>query len=67
MRDLSKHPSTEALAIAAFEASERVIALSMMNTPVDYEERKKAAVELAVAREAAAYAQRLLDQRIRGE
>jgi hypothetical protein len=67
MTDLSKHPSTEDLAIAAFEAHERVNGLMMMNTPLDYEERKKAAVQLAVAREAAFYAQQKLDARLRGE
>lgn len=65
-RDLTKHPSTEDLALAAFEANERVRVLSVMNTPHDYEERRKAFVELSVAREAAAEAQRKLDERIRG-
>lgn len=37
------------LAEEAFEASERVRALSMMNTPTDYDERKKAFVELIQA------------------
>jgi hypothetical protein len=67
VRDLSKHPSTETLAIAAFEARERVMQLMLMNVPVDYEERKKAAVELAVAREAATYAQQALDRRTSGQ
>lgn len=67
MRDLTKHPCTEDLAIAAFEANERVKGLMIMNSPADYEERKKAAVELAVAREAAFYAQQKLDARLRGE
>lgn len=66
MRDLSKHPSTEKLAIAAFEARERVHLLLQANSPLDYEGRKKAAVELAVAQEAAAYAQQALDARIAG-
>jgi hypothetical protein len=64
---LDERPSTESLAIAAFEARERVIALSMMNTPIDYTERKKMAVELAMAREAAFHAQQKLDARLRGE
>lgn len=67
MRDLTKHPSTEDLAIAAFEANERFRALQMMNTPTEYEERKKAAVALAVAQEAAVFAQKTLDARLRGE
>ena len=67
MRDLTKNPKTEDLAIAAFEANERVKALMMMNSPTDYEERKKAMVELAVAQEAAMFAQRKLDARVRGE
>jgi hypothetical protein len=67
MRDLTKHPSTEELATEAFQARERVRALEVMNTPADYEDRKKAAVELAVAREAAFYAQRKLDERLSGK
>ncbi len=67
MRDLTKHPSTEDLAIAAFEANEKLRALMIMNSPTAYEDRKKAAVELAVAQEAALYAQKQLDARLRGE
>ena len=67
MRDLTKHPSTEDLAMAAFEAQERVRMLEMMNMPTDYDERKKAFVELAVAREAAIFAQQKLDERTRGK
>jgi hypothetical protein len=67
VRDLTKNPSTERLAIAAFEANERVRMLMMMNTPTDYDERRKAAVDLAVAQEAAMFAQRKLDARTRGE
>jgi hypothetical protein len=67
MRDLTKHPSTEDLAIAAFEANERVRGLMTMNSPTGYEDRKKAAVEIAVAREAAFYAQQKLEARLRGE
>lgn len=62
-----EEPCTEDLAIAAFEANERVKGLMIMNSPTDYEERKKAAIELAVAREAAFYAQQKLDARLRGE
>jgi hypothetical protein len=67
MRDLTKHPSTEALAIAAFQANERVRCMMMQNTPTDYAERMRASVELAVAQEAAMHAQKLLDARVRGE
>ena len=38
------------LAAAAFEKRERVRILEMCNTPVDYEERKKAMIELELAR-----------------
>ena len=41
------------LAAVAFEKQERVRILSMMNTPTDYEERKKAFIELALARDEA--------------
>ena len=54
----------EVLARAAFAAHERVRMLGMMNTPEKYEDREKAFVELAKAREAAARAQELLDRRI---
>lgn len=67
MRDLTKHPATEKLAIEAFEANERVRMLMIMNAPTDYEARKTAAVQLAVAQEAAMFAQRKLDARLRGE
>lgn len=50
--------------MAAFEANERVRAMEIQNTPTDYEERKKAFTELAVAREAAAYANQKLEERI---
>lgn len=62
---LDERQSTERLAIAAFEANERVRSLMIMNSPTDYSERRKAAVELALARETAANAQRELDKRIR--
>jgi hypothetical protein len=46
----------------AFAKAEYVLNLQMMNTPTDYEERKKAFVELARARAAAAEAEhRLLE------
>ena len=38
------------LAAQAFEKRERVRMLEMMNTPIDYEERKKAFIALALAR-----------------
>ena len=38
------------LATRAFEQRERVKMLEMMNVPVDYEERRKAFVELEIAR-----------------
>jgi hypothetical protein len=41
--------------------------MAVMNTPTDYDERKKAAIAFAVAQEAAMFAQRRLDARIRGE
>jgi len=44
------------LAAKAFMASERVHTLMIMNTPTDYEDRKKAFIELALAREVAAKA-----------
>ncbi len=59
-------PTTEELAIAAFEAEERTKALMVMNTPWDYAERRQAAVDLAKARETCAKAQRALDDRING-
>ncbi len=67
MRDLTKNPSTEKLAIDAFEANERVRALMMANTPDGYEHRRKAFIDLAVAQEAAVFAQRKLDARTRGD
>ena len=38
------------LAAQAFEARERVRMLEMMNTPIGYEERKKAFINLQLAR-----------------
>lgn len=56
--------STERLAAEAFDASERVRTLEMMNMPTDYEDRKKAFVALALAREAASRARARLDRRM---
>jgi hypothetical protein len=44
----------EILAADAFEKNERVRMLEMMNTPLDYDARKKAFVDLAKARQEAA-------------
>lgn len=57
----------EELAEDAFVKRERVIGLSMVNTPTDFEERKKAFVALAVARKAAWRAQLALESRIGGD
>lgn len=46
----------EMLAADAFEKAERVRMLEMMNVPLDYEERKKAFIDLAKARQLAAEA-----------
>lgn len=40
----------EEIAASAFEANERVKMLMAMNQPSDYEERKKAFIEMSVAR-----------------
>jgi len=53
-----------ALALAAFEKCERERMLGMANTPTDYDERKKAAIEYAVARSEAADALHKLDMAI---
>lgn len=58
------NPSTEALASAAFDAAERVRALEMMNTPTDYEDRKRTFIELQKAREAATRARQILESRV---
>lgn len=55
-----------ALAVEAFEKAERVRMLAMTNTPTDYEERKKAYVEYALAQDEAEQAKRKLDEAIRG-
>jgi hypothetical protein len=43
-------PGIMDLAATAFEKQERVRILGMMNIPTDYEDRKKAMIELEVAR-----------------
>lgn len=48
------------LAEIAFEKRERVRMLEMMNTPVEYEDRKKAMVELELARHEANQAEAAL-------
>lgn len=48
------------LAASAFEKRERVRILEMMNTPIEYEERKKARVELELARHDANVAEEAL-------
>ncbi len=53
-------PGVADLAATAFEKRERVKMLEMMNTPTDYEERKKAFIDLALARVAAEQAERAL-------
>ena len=52
--------TVEELAEDAFVKAEHVKCLEMMNCPLDYEERKKAFVALAVARAAANEAQQRL-------
>lgn len=56
--------SIEELAEDAFVKAERVRMLSMMQTPTDYAERKKAFVDLALARAAASEAEALLVNRV---
>ena len=43
-------PGIADLAATAFEKRERVKMLEMMNTPIEYEARKKAFIELELAR-----------------
>lgn len=52
--------SIKILAANAFEKAERVRMLETMNTPTDYDERKRAFIELEEARAAAAAARALL-------
>ncbi len=54
----------EVLARATFKAWERVRALEMVNTPVEYLKREQAFVDLAKARHEAVETQKLLDARI---
>ena len=58
--------TTAELAEDAFLKAEHVRMLGMMNLPTDFEERKKAFVELALAQEAAAKAQHALRARTAG-
>lgn len=53
-----------ALAVDSFEKAERLRMLGMTNTPTDYEDRKKAAVEYALAQAEADEAKRKLDAAI---
>lgn len=53
------------LAEAEFEARERVRMLGMMNTPTDYDDRKRSAVQYAEAQAVAAAARRELDDAIK--
>lgn len=55
--------TTAELAEDAFLKSEHVRRLEMMNTPTDFEDRKNAYVELALAREAASAARAALYDR----
>jgi uncharacterized protein Smg (DUF494 family) len=55
--------TTEQLALEHFEAQEHFNALRMMNTPTDYEERKKSAVQYALAQEALRKAEQALFSR----
>lgn len=53
------------LADDAFLKAERVRALGMMNTPTDFEERRKAFIQLAEAQAAAARAHQALEAAVR--
>jgi hypothetical protein len=55
-----------ALAIDAFEKWERVKGLGMSNTPLEYDSRKQAAVEYALAQAEAVEAKAKLDKAIQG-
>ena len=52
------------LAGEAFDKAERLRMLSMMNTPIDYEGRRKAAIEMALARQDSNRASAALDSAI---
>jgi len=56
--------TTEELAEDAFLKEEHYQAHRMMNAPTDFEERKKAFVAMAKAREAAALARAALERRL---
>lgn len=56
--------TTEELALDAFLKEEAYQAHRLMNTPTDFEERKKAFVAMAKAREAAALARAALERRL---
>jgi hypothetical protein len=53
-------PGVADLAAEAFDKRERVRMLEMMNTPTEYEARKKAFIELALARNDASKAEEAL-------
>jgi hypothetical protein len=55
-----------ALAVEAFEKSERVKMIAMSNQPTEYEARKQAAIEYAVARAEADEAHLKLENAISG-
>lgn len=55
-----------ALAVDSFEKFHRVKMLGMCNMPTDYEEAKKASVEMALAVAEAEEAKRKLDTAIKG-
>jgi len=65
VRDHPQAMTIAEMAEDAFLKAENVKMLAMMNTPTDFEERKKAFVALAVAREAANKAQAALDAAVR--
>lgn len=56
-----------ALAIDAFEKFQKMTMLGMSNQPTDYEERKKAAVDYAIAKFDAFEAKAKLDVAVKGE
>ena len=55
------------LAADAFEKGERVRMLEMLNTPTDYDERKKSFIELAEARANHVAAIHVLNDKIDGK
>lgn len=56
--------TTEELALDAFLKEEAYQAHRLMNTPTDFEERKKAFIAMAKAREAAALSRAALERRL---